>query len=71
MNVQTFEEYQTRRLVAVAGNLVHFSTFHPVTARDLGIFIIQIDTLKEISSIVAPCPGKIHFPVGASPALGG
>ena len=57
--------------MAVAGDLVHFSAFHPVTARDLGVFIIQTDALKEISSTVTPRPGKIHFPVGASPALGG
>lgn len=41
-NVQTFEEYQ---VVAIARSPLHFSIFPPVGAQDLGIFIIQIDTL--------------------------
>lgn len=62
-------EYCTLQEVALLRSLVHFSPFHAVSTRDLGIFIIQIDSLCEISSTPAPCPEKIHFLAGTSPGL--
>lgn len=57
----------TLRVVALSRSLAHFSPFHAVSTRDLGIFIIQIDTLCEISSTPAPCSEEIHFLAGTSP----